>query len=253
MRNIVLAVILITVLVGGALGGTFARFVDTEEQLDDQVQLGSMDLEVAWANGQLGFLNDPLESFLLGPLKPEISMHAYKDVRNVGSVPGTLYLHIKNVETFEDTDKPGYVFEPEVVCETGVGEVGQEDVYSWPAANPDDNIGHHVEVGIYVDDGANLVDPAWDTNGDGFVSLAEAECQVINTGAVVLGCGEDIHDIMYVFTFHDFVDPTWPHLDANGEVILGDAYSMLGWWPSNCYMGDKAQFDVLYILIDEIE
>jgi hypothetical protein len=263
-RNIILSAIVITVMLGAVLGGTLARFVDTEEEVGDTVSLGSMDLQVMLNSGFNGFMDDTLvaggdpadpadwsiETFLLDELKPEKSKHVSKTVRNVGTVDGVLYIHIKNVthleaddkEVFDDAGNLLYVHhpEPETVCEKG-GYVGQVLVDPWAY----DNIGHHIAFTLKWD-GTDVDLSDYESGTDpGWISLMEVECEEIMLGTVEK-CRVPTHEIELGFMFHDLIDPDWQDEHP-------DEYSRLEWWPSNCYMGDKAEFDILYILIDPVE
>jgi hypothetical protein len=237
MKNVVLSLVVISALIVAGVGGTLADFSDSEEELGDLVQAGSLDLKV---NGE----DDPnILPFEIRGIIPDKWYDVSKTVANVGTIDGWLYIHIKNVlctETndkdlngdgvIDDLDKP----EPEVVAEQG-GKVGQVMV---------DGLGErcdmekHIEFEMWYGTTGNMtqVDLSdWDANGDGVIKMDEVECNQLLL-AQLPECGEE-YIVNFMFKLQDVLDPDWP----------GDP--KFAYWPTNCYQGDTVSFDVLFELL----
>ena len=232
MKNIFLSVVVISALAVAGISGTLADFSDSEEQLGDRLQAGSLDLLV---NGE----NDPnvLPVEFTG-MVPDKAYDVTKTVANVGTINGWLYVHIKNAVCTEDNDKdldgdgviePGMDDkpEPEKVAEFG-GRVGQTIV---------DGLGErcdmekHIKVQLYYDD-VPVDLSAYDKDGNGEIKLSELECESILIGQL-LACGET-HTLTMKVLIQDVLDPTW------------QGHPEFAYWPTNCYQGDVVTFDVLY-------
>jgi hypothetical protein len=236
VKNIFLSVVVISALAVAGISGTLADFSDSEEQLGDRLQAGSLDLQV---NGE----DDPmvLPAEITG-MVPDKSYHIVKDVANVGTINGWLYIHFKNAICTENNDKdldgdgqiePGMDDkpEPEKVAEFG-GQVGQQMV---------DGLGErcdmekHIRIFAIEFDGVPVDISAYDKDGNGHVKLDEVECEQILIGQL-LACGE-VHTLDVGFIIQDVLDPDWQ----------GDP--KFSYWPTNCYQGDVVTFDVLYELL----
>jgi hypothetical protein len=234
MKNIFLSVVVISALVVAGIGGTLADFSDSEEEMGDTVQAGSMDLKV---NG----LNDPdlLPASIRG-MVPEKSYHFEKTVANAGTIDGWLYIHIKNV-LCEETDDKGFKPEPEIVAEVG-GKHGQEIV---PGVGERCDMEAHLEVeilydGVPVDLSAYDIDP----NSPGVIKLSELMCNQILI-AQLEQCGAE-HELNFSFLLQD-VPESYYGLDIFDET---DPHEVK-WehWPTNAYMGDTVSFDILFELL----
>jgi hypothetical protein len=262
VKNIFLSVVVISALVVAGIGGTLADFSDSEEELGDSLQAGSLDLIV---DGN----DDPLvEAFSITGMVP-CKQYAYtKTVHNMGTIDGYFYIHIKNAHCEEtnikdingdglidELDKP----EPERVAEQG-GKVGQKWIVGIKERC---DMEKHIDVWIYYD-GVLVVD---------MVRLNQLNCQQIYIGELP-ACTD--HDITFIFHLQD-VDEDYVTIDNDSDGLTdedpingvdddGDGridedpsesyfddsdHHEAKWdhWPTNCYMGDTVKFDVLYELL----
>ena len=256
MRGIFLSVVVICALVAAGIGGTLADFSDSEEEVGDSIQAGSLDLKVNDKDGKLVG-----ETYVR--VAPEQSMHIEKTIRNVGTVDGWLYVHITEVRTREwndkDLNKDTFIDEkdqpePEVVAEEG-GKHGQKMV---PGIGPAWDIDEHIGVEIFYGPTGNKtkVDLSfYDTNGDNVTKMAELECSQLLVGKAVQ-CGME-YEIEFRFVMQD-VDED----DLITDGTLTDPGTGHGWfdetdehevkwdhWPTNAYMGDEVKFDMLFELL----
>lgn len=233
MKSIMLSVVVICALAVAGIGGTLADFSDSEEEMGDTLQAGSMDLKVNGAD-------DPdVMPFNLTGMIPCKYYDVTKTVANAGTINGWLYIHFKNVQCLETNDKDingdGVIDardkpEPEYVAEFG-GKVGQQMV---------DGLGErcdmeqHIDVEIWYC-GSPVDLSGYDKDGNGIIKLSELECEQILLGQLI-ACAEP-HDITFIFHLQDVIDPNWP-----GDMKFAH-------WPTNCYMGDTVIFDVLFELL----
>jgi predicted ribosomally synthesized peptide with SipW-like signal peptide len=149
VRNIFLSVVVICALVIAGIGGTMATLTDTEESLDNYIEVGSLDLKVndqddlnrEWnPNGGVGAV---IEQACILPGTP---MGSHVKVENEGCLDGYLYVAIKNTDCYNvekenaegwypDTGYPVPELkpEPEMVSEFG-GELAQKNC-SWHRQN----------------------------------------------------------------------------------------------------------------------
>ena len=237
MKNIILSLAVVSALVVAGVGGTLADFSDSEEEVGDVVQAGSLDLKV---NGE----DDPnvLPAAIRGMI-PDKSYHIEKVVQNVGTIDGWLYIHIKNVMCIETNDKDlnddGVIDEndkpePERVAEFG-GKVGQEMVTGLgERCDMEQHLG--VEILWGTTGAMTPVDLSlYDANGDGVIKMGELECEQLLIGQLPQ-CGEE-YLIRIGFILQDVEDPTWP----------GDP--KFAYWPTNCYQGDTVSWDILFELL----
>jgi hypothetical protein len=242
VKNVLLAGVVIVALVAGLMGGVFADFSDSEEEMGDILQAGSMDLKVNGAD-------DPdVLPFTIRGMIPDKWYDVTKTVANVGTIDGWLYLHIKNAVCEETNDKDingdGIIDaldkpEPEVVAEQG-GKHGQEMV---PGVGERCDMEKHIEVEILYDDvPVDLSD--YDLNGDGKVKLDEVECNQILI-AQLEQCGQE-HTLRFGFILQD-VPEEYYGIDI---FDVDDPHEIKwNWWPTNCYMGDTVTFDILFELL----
>jgi predicted ribosomally synthesized peptide with SipW-like signal peptide len=232
MRNVFLSLLVVGALAIAGIGGTLADFSDSEEEIGDTLQAGSMDLKV---DGK----DDPnlLPASIRG-MVPEKSYHIQKTVSNDGTIDGWLYIHIKNVFC-EETDDKGFHPEPEFVAEEG-GKHGQEMV---PGVGVRCDMQKHILVEIDYD--GNPVDlSCFDTDGDGKVMLSELECNQILIDQLE-ACGAE-HTFRIGFILLD-VPEEYYDLDIFDETDPSEV--MFNWWPTNCYMGDTVNLDILFELL----
>jgi hypothetical protein len=219
-------------LVAGLLGGVFADFSDSEEEMGDTLQAGSMDLKVNGAD-------DPdVLPFAISGMIPCKYYDVTKMVQNMGTINGWLYLHIKNVECTETDDK-GFTPEPERVAQWG-GKHGQKEV---PGVGERCDMEKHIDVEILYD-GVAVDLSQYDADGDGVIKLDELECYQILI-AQLEECGAP-HDVTFIFHLQD-VPEAYYGLDIFDET---DPHE-IKWdhWPTNCYMGDTVSFDILFELL----
>jgi hypothetical protein len=242
IKRTLISLVVIGTLVVAGLGGTLADFSDSEEEVGDTLQAGSLDLKV---NGT----DDPdVLPFAITGMIPCKLYDVTKTVQNVGTIDGWLYIHIKNVECIETNDKDingdGVIDaadkpEPERVAEFG-GKHGQEEV---PGLGERCDMEEHIDVEIwYCGSQVDLSD--YDENGDGVIKLSELECHQMLLGQLI-GCGEP-HDLTFIFHLQDVPEAFWG-LDIFDE---NDPHEVK-WdhWPTNCYMGDTVMFDILFELL----
>jgi hypothetical protein len=246
MKNIFLGVVVITTLALAGIGGTMADFSDSEEELGDILQAGSLDLKVNGAD-------DPdVLPVVVRTMIPDKWYDATKTVANVGTIDGWLYIHVKNAVCTETNDKDlngdGVIDEldkpePEIVAEQG-GKVGQKMV---PGLGERCDMEEHIAVQLWFGQGANLVQvdlSPYDMNGDGEVKMDELECNQVLV-AQLPACGEE-YDLVFKFMLQDVPEEFWG-LDIFDET---DPHEVKwNWWPTNCYQGDTVTFDVLVELL----
>ena len=243
MKNVVLSVVVIAALVVAGIGGTLADFSDSEEEMGDTIQAGSLDLKV---NGE----DDPnVLPFSFTGVIPDKLIDVTKTVANVGTIDGWLYLHVKNVLCTETNDKdlngdgditvPEDNPEPENVAELG-GKHGQETV---PGLGVRCDMEEHIMVEIWYD-GVQVDLGQYDVNGDGDIKLNEIECNQILISELE-ACGAE-HDVNFVFMLQDVPEEFWGY-DIFDET---DEHEVKwNWWPTNCYQGDTVSFDILFELL----
>ena len=247
MKNIFLGVVVITTLALAGIGGTMADFSDSEEEMGDVLQAGSLDLKVNGAD-------DPdILPFMIMGMVPEKWYDATKQVANVGTIDGWLYMHVKNAVCTETNDKDlngdGVIDEldkpePEIVAEQG-GKHGQKEV---PGVGERCDMEEHLWAQLLITDPAGNVQSldldAYDLDGDGYAELGELECNQIYLGELP-ACGEEyefelgivLRDVPEEYYGLDIFDETNPH-----EIKWN-------WWPTNCYQGDTVTFDILFELL----
>ncbi len=242
MRNIFFSVVVITALVAATVSGTMADFSDSEEEMGDTLQAGSMDLKVNGAD-------DPdVLPFHIRGMVPSKLYDVTKTVANMGTIDGWLYLHIKNVVTEEANDKDingdGTIDEldkpePERVAEQG-GKHGQKQV---PPLGERSDMNLHIDVEIFYD-GVQVDLSAYDLNGDGIIKLDELECNQILIAP--LERSGAVHEVNFVFHLQD-VPEAFYDLDIFDETDIHERK----WdhWPTNAYMGDILEFDILFELL----
>jgi hypothetical protein len=232
MKSIFLSVVVVVSLVTAGIGGMLADFSDSEEEVGDILQAGSMDLKVNGAD-------DPnVLPFACRGMIPDKLYDVTKTVANDGTIDGHLYIHIKNVICTETDDK-GFKPEPEIVAEQG-GKHGQKMV---PGLGERCDMEKHIMVEIwFMGKQVDLSD--YDMNGDGVIKLDEAECNQIYLG-ILPQCGVP-EDVVFLFKIQD-VPESYYGLDIFDET---DPHE-IKWehWPTNCYMGDTVTFDILFELL----
>ena len=257
MKSIFLSVVVISALLIAGIGGTLASYVDTELQVDDTLQTGSIDLQVKYDGD---FEDDPfLDSFHLKGLKPDEGVDVTKYVRNMGTLDGKFYIHFMNITSEEADDKlfgdpPRLQHpEPEFVAEMG----GQVGTYWVAGLGQLSDYSANVEVDIRITDPAGditIVDlKQYDSNGDGTVTLDELVCNQIDCG-ILMACGVT-YEVQYVFTFFNLTNGIFVYeLNEARDGPTGAMIRIDDWkfrdWPTNAYMGDILHFDVLYELWD---
>jgi hypothetical protein len=244
LKNVILALGVIGALVAGLLGGVFADFSDSEEEMGDVLQAGSLDLKV---NGE----DDPnVLPFSIKGMVPDKVYDVTKTVSNVGTIDGWLYLHIKNVICIEDNDKdlngdgsitvPEDNPEPENVAQWG-GKHGQKQV---PGLGEACDMEKHMELVNINWNGTPVDISQYDLNGDGKVKMDEIECNQILI-AQLPACGE-VFEVNFEFMLQD-VPEEYYDLDIFDE---SDPHEIKwNWWPTNRYQGDKLTFDILFELL----
>ncbi|MBA7714644.1 hypothetical protein ES703_123674 [subsurface metagenome] len=97
MKNVILSIVVVSVLVAGGIGSTFAGFVDTEESKNNFVEAGISDLLI---NG----FNDPNvpHKLQMDHIIPGKSTDFWIDAYNWGECTGgDLYMHFKDVTSVE--------------------------------------------------------------------------------------------------------------------------------------------------------
>jgi predicted ribosomally synthesized peptide with SipW-like signal peptide len=247
MKSIIITVVVVATLALAGIGGTLADFSDSEEELGDVLQAGSLDLKV---DGE----DDPnILPAAIRTMVPEKSYHIVKTVQNMGTIDGHLYIHVKNAMCIETNDKDlngdGVIDEldkpePEIVAEQG-GKVGQKMV---PGLGERCDMEEHIWVQVlYAVAGgqAQSLDlSAYDLDGDGYTQLDELECNQIYLG-VLPACGAE-YEVELGFVLHDVPEEFWG-LDIFDETNPHEI--KWNWWPTNCYQGDTVTFDVLFELL----
>ena len=103
MKNILLSVMVICTLVGGALAGTLADFSDIEVSPDNYFETGSLDLAVSDSDGTHFNGVDVPAFWEVSDAWPCCDKSVFLDLENVGQgfqqVPN-VYIHFKNVDCY---------------------------------------------------------------------------------------------------------------------------------------------------------
>ena len=248
MKRFLLSLVVIIALAAAGIGGTLADFSDSEEELGDVIQAGSLDLTV-------NETNDPnILAFELWPLTPDKTYQATKVLKNVGTIDGWLYMILKNSAHQEANDKDvngdGVIDEldmpePEKVAELG-GTVGGQTVPGLAAVliamQNFTSIG--IEYGPAVGP-KDIVDLSLlDANGDGRVTINEVDGSQVLLGELP-ACGE-AYEVTYFFTIHDVAEEEYGY-DIFDETDPNQV--MWQFWPTNVYQGDIVSFDMLFELL----
>lgn len=126
MNKILVSLLMIGVVMGIAGAGTWAYFSDTEQVNNNQFTAGTLDLVVT--DSQTG----SQLPFVVTNVKPGDLGSEAREVQNVGTLPGDLYVKIKNVVNTEEIN-------PE--SETDITEPG--------------DLGANLEVALWLDVGRN--------------------------------------------------------------------------------------------------
>ncbi|MBT8224906.1 MAG: hypothetical protein HKP61_10255 [Dactylosporangium sp.] len=104
-----------TVLVAAAAGGTFAKFIDTEESNQQSVAAGTLAINLA-TGGSFGTWN-------VGPVAPYTSMDdlhtRYAFVENTGDVAGMLHYGAVNLVDLENSCNDAEASSGDTQCGTG--------------------------------------------------------------------------------------------------------------------------------------
>jgi predicted ribosomally synthesized peptide with SipW-like signal peptide len=103
MKNIVLSVMVVCTLIGGALAGTLADFSDIEVSRDNYFETGSLDLKVSDYMGRLYQDPDVPAFYQVSDAWPCCDKSVFFDLENFGqgfqAVPH-VYMHIKNLNCY---------------------------------------------------------------------------------------------------------------------------------------------------------
>jgi predicted ribosomally synthesized peptide with SipW-like signal peptide len=218
MKNIALALIVVVALVGAGLGGTFAHFSDTEESLDNEIQIGSIDLKVIDKTSGVMY-DDPLPAaFVISAIdiQPCESHDFTWQLKNTGQPQGDVchvYMHIKNprCEDVEVIHTGEARPEPEVVAEDG-GWLGQVYVPGIGKQGDTCNLLDFVEITVYYPwDQVTKTGPVIYTGMAG-----DVVCQNLLLGR--LDKCEDAKDVHVVVHFYDLSE------DDLGTLIGPDPY-----------------------------
>src|SRR3990170_2258398 len=99
MKNLIFSIVVICALAVAGIGGTLADFSDTEDEIGDKLQAGSLDLKVN------GYDDPDVLPFSISGMAADKVYHIDKKVANVGTLDGFLYIHFKGAVTTETNDK----------------------------------------------------------------------------------------------------------------------------------------------------
>ena len=255
MKDILLSAVVISALVVAGIGGTLADFSDSEEEIDNSLQAGSLDLKV---NGK----DDPALQHFTIKMTPDKIYDVTRTVKNVGTIDGWFYIHIKNVRCEEANDKdvngdnvtgqvPEDNPEPENVAQDGgwVGQVEVDGIGDNVTANCQAFNDHVEVVSLYFGPkGGTLLPVNLNAFKDaqGRVLLSALECNQIPIGGLELpACGVE-YTLRFQFKFRDIDEAYFGfnYFDVNDEHEV-----KWNWWPTNAFQGDKLKFDILYELL----
>jgi predicted ribosomally synthesized peptide with SipW-like signal peptide len=267
MRNIILAITVVSVLAAAGIGGTLAGYSDLETSEGNYVTTGSLDLKVSFPPG--GALHeDPKMPTLVKVenIMPECSdKSTHFDLTNVGEGDqkyGLAYIHVKNV-VCEDVEKT----EPELAAElaqTPIAEVCDADGTCRMVYAATDNtkpgsatnlpllgefgegceLSEHVRVAIFWSETEGGVQTQvdlseYDTDPqDGHIKMNEIECQQIFIADLFQG------DTIYVEFDVMLQDVEEEDLDPSLNLIPGGKGTKFNDWPTNALQRDKMSFDI---------
>jgi len=233
MKNMVLSMVVICALTIAGVGGTFAHFSDTEESMDNLIQIGSIDLKVidkltgvAW--------DDPIPTGLCISaidIQPCESADYTWQLKNTGQPQGDIchvYMQVKNprcedvVVIHTGEARP----EPEVVAEDG-GWLGQVYVPGMGKQGDNCNLLDFIEVTVYYpwDEAAQTGPVVW---GPGMIGeLVSMDCLLGE-----LNKCEDAKDVHVVVHFYDISeddlatllgpDPYFAGVDNDGDGLVDE-------------------------------
>jgi predicted ribosomally synthesized peptide with SipW-like signal peptide len=255
MKSIFLTVVVICALTVSALGGTFAYLTDTEESVDNYIEIGSLDLKVNgeddkdWGNG-IGVIYEE-ECVVPGTfLSPRLI-----PVENEGCVDGYLYIVIKNQNCY-NTEKEGAEGwiedpqsnddlkpEPEMVTEHG-GWLAQVQLPGIGILGDNCSVGKHSYfTGVFsqyplmpVGGGTKFIDDQQ------FGTLNE----VVKYVGVLPACGGK----WYLHFYYEILQKAED--DAPYDYDYFDDASPFNDWPANGLMADGIEFDIMFMLFDHM-
>ena len=251
MKNIFLAVVIVCALAVAGIGGVFADYQDIETSSDNYFETGTLDLLVSQRDV---LYEDPNVPMLVSTddFMPECEDKSYHfDLHNAGVYTqgtGWVYIHIKNA-IYSDTGRT----EPEDAVERNndlghgnnpIGELADGTFITSPGWGANlDELGYHIEVGIYTR--ALETDPwvavdlsAYDTDPeDGVIKFNEFVCNQLLIGEL------DSEETIYVKIDLWFQDVPEEHPRVDQDYFPGTT-SKFNDWPTNALQDDQVEFDI---------
>jgi predicted ribosomally synthesized peptide with SipW-like signal peptide len=260
MKNIVLSVVVLVTLVAGGLSGTLAHFSDTEESVNNTIQVGSMDLKV---NGG----DDPLVAVFEAEVEPCVNITESITLANVGQPAGDVchvYAHFKNFRC-ENIDLDPVTSgdqnpEPEDVAQDG-GWLGQVLLPGMGIYGDNCSLPDHIDIKMwYCGSPVSLSD--YDTEPPyGVVKLNEILCNNIRLGNLNKGDSCNLTIQLHVQDIDEddliaagIIPPPANPAPGDGGYFDGTDPDVIAkcWdhWPTNALMKDRLLFDMLFSLVE---
>jgi hypothetical protein len=278
VKSIFLSVVVICALAIAGIGSTLADFSDSEEELGDTLQAGSMDLKVS-TGGFVGgkWVSDaeyddlpwgqgvPALVYAID-IEPDKSRDFTFDLHNAGQPEGDLcwvYLHVKKVMC-EDVPphKDGIVCpggklqpEPEVVAEHG-GMVGQTQVPGVGCCfGCNGELEQHIDFAIWYDADADEIfednELVYDGKLDGIIckntllgELPKCNMRLVHVVVNLQDIDED--DLIAAGVIPD-PGTGYGYFDETDPDVQQKCWDH---WPSNALMKDKITFNILFSLVE---
>jgi predicted ribosomally synthesized peptide with SipW-like signal peptide len=158
-----LALIVVIAIVAAGLGGTLAHFSDTEESMDNYIQVGAMDLKVVHYSSETMWDDPNVPTLVNIELETLESIDRTWRLRNIGQPaddPCHVYMRIKELECYNILAQQfGYADpEPEQVTEFG-GRHGQVDLPGIGVLGDDCTLGDFIRVNILFGVDPTQADP----------------------------------------------------------------------------------------------
>jgi predicted ribosomally synthesized peptide with SipW-like signal peptide len=258
MKNIFLSVVIICALTIAGIGGTLASLTDTEESLDNKIEVASLDLKV---NDMDDAGADGIGAVIVQEcILPGTPMKTVVKVENEGCADGYLYLIFKHLDCYnvlkegaegwiEDTNivgDPALICkmkpEPEIVAEYG-GWLAQKEIDGIGRTGDNCCMTSHTYVTAWYGTPAPTLQPAFlrpDPIIDNAV-IGDLDNCLTYLGVLPL-CGGDW---FIEFNF----DVPQESEGMHNYFYFNDA-SPFDHWPANALQADGITFDILFILVD---
>jgi predicted ribosomally synthesized peptide with SipW-like signal peptide len=250
MKNIFLSVVVICALVVAGVGGTLATLTDTEESLNNVIEVGSLDLKVNDLDddGSNG-VGKVIEQICI---LPGTAMSTQVKVENEGCLDGYLYIVFKDHRCYnvEKEGAEGWIVdtnikegvarlkpEPEIISEYG-GYLAQKYIPGIGRTGDNCCMNSHTWVTACYGDSTIIDDSI----------IGDLDDALTYVGVLPL-CGGD-YFIDFSFDVPQLKEGDFPPGGGVTKYDFFNDYSPFDHWPTNALQADGISFDILFILVD---